>query len=210
MRKAILGLMLSLALTHAAPTLGAVVRADEPRPKRIVPCELNPEDYAVYSAILDDLGRPEDPEEEWRGRAEMVLADRTVYYSGAGGAWGFRSNSKQAPLPQTVTNFEARVKSVCTVQPLFTSKLSPRIVSSVEISDFFKKKGDGWEGFYRKYPKSSGYWAFSPVGYSNDSLEALVYVDHSCGYLCGTGHLVLLEKENGAWIVKNRVMLWIS
>jgi len=173
-------------------------------------CELTTEDYAVYSAVFDNLGKPEDPEEEWRNKSDLIVSDRTVNnQTGGDGIWGFRSNSKQAPLPQTVTNYRSRAMSICVVRPLFGAKLSPHLISAEEISKFFKH-GDGWRKFYESYPKSSGYWDISPVGYSDDGLEALVYLGHHCGYLCGTGHLVLLKKEDDAWVVKNRTMLWIS
>jgi hypothetical protein len=71
----------------------------------------------------------------------------------------------------------------------------------------------GWEGFYKKYPKSAGFWQFSRPGYNFTRDEALLYVGHSCGGLCGTGHLDLLSQQNeqnGQWTVKNRMMLWIS
>jgi hypothetical protein len=73
-----------------------------------------------------------------------------------------------------------------------------------------KKGAAGWKDYFKRYPKSSGYWSFSPVGYDTKGSEALVYVGHHCGGRCGTGQLELLAKENGHWIVKNRVMLWIS
>jgi hypothetical protein len=35
-------------------------------------CELNDEDYAVFTAILKGLGKPEDPEEAWKGKEILV------------------------------------------------------------------------------------------------------------------------------------------
>jgi|SRR5450432_1536009 len=39
--------------------------------------ELSAEDYAVYSALVRQLGGPEDPEEAWQGK-EMLILDTTV------------------------------------------------------------------------------------------------------------------------------------
>jgi hypothetical protein len=188
-------------------------------PKFSQPCEITSEDYAVYSVLLDNLSGPEDPEEEWRDKTDFILEDTTVNWEKDNGVWGFRSSSKQAPSPQTMENYDARVrfdegvKNVCLFKELFhAKKMSPHLVSRTDIDDLFKpsKHLNGWEKFYQLYPKSSGFWEFSPVGYNDDALEALVYVGHRCGYLCGTGHLFLLAKENGEWVVKNRTMLWIS
>jgi hypothetical protein len=180
-------------------------------------CEATTEDYAVYSAIVKNLGRPEDPEEEWRDKAQMIIGDKTAYgpnskMNANTNLWGFRSSSKQAPVRETVEAFEQRTKASCQLKPSLDASLTYTLVSADDFSNLFKKGvgGDGWAKFYKKYPNSSGYWEFSAVGYDKISAEALVYVGHHCGWLCGTGHLVLLAKENGSWVVKNRVMLWIS
>jgi hypothetical protein len=212
MRTFSVGLLGFLVVAATSPAARASARLqDQPSASSTLPCELTAEDYAVYSAILDDLGKPEDPEEEWRDKSDLILADKTVEgEKGSAGLWGFHSDSRQAPLPQTAENFDARARNACPISPLFKAKSSPRLVSNDEISKLFKKKGDGWKKFYELYPKSSGFWDVSLVGYSDDHLEALVYVGHHCGYLCGTGHLFPLAKENGTWVVKNKTMLWIS
>lgn len=213
MRIFTLGLLSFLAVAAAAPVrLAAAQTKDESSASAAAACELNQEDYAVLSAILDSLGKPEDPEEEWRSSPDFVLADRTTVdtFFDSDPNWGFRSDSKQAPRSQTVANFRARLKNSCAIRPLFKAQISPHLVSNDEISKLFKQKGDGWKRFYKHYPKSSGIWNLSPVGYSDDGREALVYVAHGCGGLCGTGHLFLLAKQDGVWVVKNRTMLWIS
>jgi len=176
-------------------------------------CEFTPEDYAVYSAVLLDRGKPEDPEESWDNKPDLIISDITdSEEDGQSRMWGFRSTSKQGPSDDTVTHFNLRRNDSCHLKPQLDTAISYHLVSGEEQQKIFKKKGvaGGWKDFYKRYPKSSGYWSFSPVGYDTKGTEALVYVGHHCGGLCGTGHLVLLAKENGHWIVKNRVMLWIS
>jgi hypothetical protein len=175
-------------------------------------CVLSAEDYAVYSAALLDRGKPEDPEERWDDKPDLIISDVTDSgEDGKSGMWGFRSASNQLPNNDTVDHFNLRRRISCHLNPQLDITISYRFLSEAEHDRIFKKKGvAGWEEFYKKYPKSSGYWNFSPVGYDSKEGEALIYVGHYCGGLCGTGHLVLLAKENGRWAVKNRVMLWIS
>jgi hypothetical protein len=175
-------------------------------------CDLTPEDYAVYSAVLLNRGKPEDPEERWDDKPDLVISDVTdSAEDGKSRMWGFRSASKQGPSDDTVAHFNLRRQGSCHLKPQLDTAISYHLLSEEEHNRIFKKKGiGGWKDFYKKYPKSSGYWNFSPVGYDAAGTEALVYVGHHCGGLCGTGHMVLLTKENGHWIVKNRVMLWIS
>ena len=176
-------------------------------------CVLTSEDYAVYSAVLLDRGKPEDPEERWDNKPDLVIAD--VTNSGEDGKsrmWGFRSASNQRPNDDTVDHFNSRRTSSCHLKPQLDATISYHFFSEEEQKRVFKKKGvaAGWNEFYKKYPKSSGFWDFSPIGYNTQGTEALVYLGHRCGGLCGTGHLVLLAKENDHWVVRNRVMLWIS
>lgn len=190
--------------TQSASPEGKLVPATE--------CVLTPEDYAVYSAILIDRGKPEDPEERWDDKPDLIISEVTdPREDGRSNMWGFRSNSKQKPSDDTVEHFNSRQKSSCHLKPQLDAAISYRFLSQEDEDKFFKKKGPrGWQDFYKKYPKSSGFWSLSPVGCDTSGTEALVYVGHHCGGLCGTGHLVLLAKESGHWAVKNRVLLWIS
>jgi hypothetical protein len=175
-------------------------------------CELTQDDYAVFAALLNGLHGPEDPEEAWEGK-EMLIANVTATPSKpeSQANWGFRSKSTAAPSQETFTDYADKARSGCAVKPEFGDPNSYKIIARDEIDNFFKKGvGGGWQKFYKKYPKSAGFWQFSRPGYNTTRDETLLYVGHSCGGLCGTGHLYLLSKKNGQWTVQNRVMLWIS
>jgi hypothetical protein len=189
-----------------------------PKPKldegaTVESCKLNEEDYSVYAAVLDNLGGPEDPEEAWEGK-DFLLVDLTetdMLEKGEGQAgWGFRSSSKAAPGKRTFADLQAKAKGGCRLRSTFGEQRHITVIASDDVEKFFKKDGGWWGAFYKEHPKAGGFWAFSRPGYSPAHDESLVYVRHSCGGLCGTGHLYLLAKENGQWKVKNRLMLWIS
>lgn len=199
------------AISMEAPAPGGAQTKGKSTPSE--ECELATEDYAVYSAVLLDRGKPEDPEERWDDKPDLVISDVTdPGEDGKSRMWGFRSASKQSPSDDTVDHFNLRRQVPCHLKLRLNAAISYRFVSGEEQKRIFEKKGvaGGWKDFCKGYPKSSGYWSFSPVGYDTKGSEALVYVGHHCGGLCGTGHLVLLAKENDRWIVKNRLMLWIS
>ena len=211
--KALAGLLLGYiftAIPTAAEISHGVQTASNSAPSE--ECVVTPEDYAVYSAILLDRGKPEDPEERWDNKPDLVISD--VTHSREDAKWGGLSlnpNSSQRPNDDTVEHFNSRRLSTCHLKPQLDATISYRFISGEELKEIFEKGvASGWKTFYKKYPKSSGYWDFSPVGYSSNGTKALVYLGHHCGGLCGTGHLVLLAKENDRWRVKNRVMLWIS
>jgi len=174
-------------------------------------CTLTAEDYAVYAAVANDLGRPEDPEEAWKDK-EILILDATATPNDVKGrkGWGFRSNSKAAPGEDTVTDFEANASSTCPLTERFGDPKSYSSIAHAEVDTFFKSKGDGWARFYKEHPKAAGFWDFSRPGYNAARSEALIYLGHHCGWLCGTGHLVFLTKADGQWRITNRLMLWIS
>ncbi len=77
------------------------------------------------------------------------------------------------------------------------------VVPSADIQTTFQSptasRTGGWDGFYQKYPESGGYMAVSAVGFDASKQRAIVYMEHSCGLLCGGGTHHLLEKIGGVW-----------
>jgi hypothetical protein len=138
-----------------------------------------------------------------------LITDETAAAQVQGGRmkmWGFRSKSRVSPAEETVADFKARSNKVCTIPSL----TDYRLIKHEELDSYFRKRHDGWKEFYKEHPHAGGYWQLSLPGYSSADDEALVYVSHGCGWLCGTGHLYLLRKQAGKWEVVNRLMLWIS
>lgn len=82
------------------------------------------------------------------------------------------------------------------------------LLSSDEMSNIFLQP-DGWDVFHQKYSRA-GYQVFSRVGFNNTLDQAVIYVGQMAGPLMGSGNYYLLEKENGEWILKEQIMVWIS
>jgi hypothetical protein len=122
---------------------------------------------------------------------------------------------EERPGEETAADFNAKKGIRCKVKPGFGDPKAYSIIPSDETDQYFatgkdKKAKDGWTAFYEKHPHAGGFWQFSRPAYNLAGDEALVYVSHSCGWLCGTGHLYLLRRDGGHWKVNNRLMLWIS
>jgi hypothetical protein len=175
-------------------------------------CELTQDDYAVFAALITGLGPPEDPEEAWQGKEILIVgltaagADMKSHWGG----WGVRSKSKAASSRDTIMDFERKARSSCVLKPQFGDAKSYKIIAREELDEIFKKRNGSWENFYEKYPEAGGVWTFSRPGYNSARNEALLSVSHTCGMLCGTGHLYFLAKQDNQWTVLNRLMLWIS
>ncbi len=78
------------------------------------------------------------------------------------------------------------------------------LTDRVEVEDVFQNKG-GWAAL-----GASTIVRFSRIGFSCDGIQALMYRSLSCGGLCGSGDLVVLEKKRNQWKVVLARLLWIS
>jgi hypothetical protein len=76
----------------------------------------------------------------------------------------------------------------------------------VNPSDLGTKTSD----FEARFPNNLGYFVVSHVGLNLNKTEALLYVDHFCGGLCGGGGYVLMRKVNGVWHVVDHHNTWVS
>jgi hypothetical protein len=86
------------------------------------------------------------------------------------------------------------------------------LVTKKEIEAFFddKQQGQGWGYFYSRYQGSSGIIGLSNIGYNHLMNQAVVSTSKSCGGKCGAENYVVLDKKNGVWIVKAKIMTWVS
>ena len=50
----------------------------------------------------------------------------------------------------------------------------------------------------------------SPVAYTTDSAQALVYIEVHCGGLCGGADIIYLRKIDSAWVIAGTFPLWRS
>lgn len=61
-----------------------------------------------------------------------------------------------------------------------------------------------------RFPNNFGYFVVSHAGLNPSKTEAILYVDHFCGGLCGGGGYFLMRKVNGVWHVVDQHVTWTS
>jgi hypothetical protein len=76
----------------------------------------------------------------------------------------------------------------------------------VNSSDLGTKTSD----LEARFPNNLGYFVVSRVGLNLNKTEALLYVDHFCGGLCGGGEYILMRKLDGEWRVVDHLRTWVS
>ncbi|WP_460619292.1 hypothetical protein [Hymenobacter ruber] len=62
----------------------------------------------------------------------------------------------------------------------------------------------------RPWDKQLGIISFSKPVFNATQTKALLRYDWHCGGKCGFGELLIVEKTNSAWRIKQALMLWIS
>lgn len=103
-----------------------------------------------------------------------------------------------------------QVERTCATLPLVggMTMLTRRDIDSLPTGG---RLDDYWAAFHARFPGVAGITRVSGVGVGMGGRQALLTIDHSCGGLCGAGHVVLLERDDqGTWRVKRAAMTWIS
>lgn len=157
----------------------------------------------VYAALLQSIGKP-IPD-------TLLMAESSLQFTlptGATPAWQAQLDS----IPPALAKRLAK-ESQHQVSSLTLALPRPAIVlGRAEFAEIFAQGPRGWPEFHRRYPKQSGYFGLSPVAFSSDSLDALVYYEYHCGGLCGSGAAAWLHRGTitEPWYVRKTLPFWVS
>ena len=56
-----------------------------------------------------------------------------------------------------------------------------------------------WQRFYEAYPFADGFVTLSWPGFTPDGTRGVIYVEHSCGSVCGHSQYYAFELKDGVW-----------
>ena len=161
--------------------------------------DIEKEEQAVYSFFVSGGTRPAVILQDTATDINSDDPQQTIDYVKS----GLKGISKE-----TLDNYLERNAQPSQLSPDMQLGVEYVLLSSEELSTIFKQP-DGWGAFHKKY-SDAGYTVFSRVGFNNTLDQAVLYVGSVAGPLMGAGYYYLLEKENGVWIVKEQIMVWIS
>lgn len=77
------------------------------------------------------------------------------------------------------------------------------------FSDLYDREGDPQRDGDGAVTSITMVWV-SPVGFSEDGNKALIYTEHTCGWLCGAGYFLLFERAGDEWKRTGDSWRWIS
>jgi len=170
---------------------------------------ISAEEYAVYAAVIGDMFAGDKVTFNTQAKVKiLVIQDRTVSNIIAENEGerlkqvGFASISQEI-----IDDYLAKNAKSYQLTRSIDIKLKYTLIPKEKIKPITWLTSDE---FYRQFPDSGGYIALSRVGLNASSDQALAYMEHTCGGLCGSGHYLLLVKDNGIWVVQRKFMAWIS
>ena len=173
----------------------------------------------------DPLGSSEASVNAFRVRSPFLLAGMA--------AFAFSSPERHAALADNRLVYEAVLDSVArngtvivvadsgpflrswaclSVLRALRPRLPVRAVPYAEVAPGpYKKEGapDYWAQFRTKFPGADGWYILSKVEYRDGDHAKVVY-SHFCGWLCGEGGPVELERRQGGWRVTSIKIIWVS
>ncbi len=110
-----------------------------------------------------------------------------------------------------VDNFKNKNAKAYKLENKFSIPQTVILIPDEELNKIFRDNpSKGWDAFYEKYPNSSGAIRISRVGLNSNQTQAILYFGYQDGLVSGEGYLIFLTKDEGKWIVKEQVSLWIS
>jgi hypothetical protein len=196
----------ALLMTYAIP-----VQSQQAGDQSGIPAE----EYAIYAAVIGNMFADDKVSFDSQSKVKtLVIESRTVsniFATALGHNEGERVKKQFPSISQeTIDDFAAKNAKTHQLTTSFDLKLKYTIPPKERIEQIFKSRPDAWDEFYRQFPDSGGFIALSRAGLNSGSNQALVYLQHSCGMLCGSGHYLLLVKNDRGWVVQKKVMAWIS
>lgn len=87
-----------------------------------------------------------------------------------------------------------------------------KVLTNDELHYIFQDKNlnAGWLEFHKEYPNSGSLLSFTRIGFNLDHTQAIFEISSEAGSLAGSGFIIYLVKENGQWVIKDRINTWIS
>jgi len=173
-------------------------------------CATSPDNAAIYLAALTKVVLKDRDDK----RQIVLLSQTSAGYPPGMAAFTASSTPEKKELldsasTATKNDFDAKAKLNCDLTA--NAELSAAVVfMSPKESDELFSKVSGWKDFAQKYPNAAGFTIVSAIAFDASHRQALVYVGNSCGMLCGTGYVVLLEKKKDKWIAAKTAKIWIA
>ena len=172
------------------------------------------DEYLVYAAAIERLFAGDKVTFDTQSPVKLlVIRNRTLdenhpLIKNENEHWGYRISQLSPVARDTAGAYKEQNREARQLGDLFKLRIRHVLVEDEELARTLKERR--WKEFYEKYPDSGGFIGFSRVGFNRKMNQALVYFEHWCGGVCGSGIYVLLERGEEGWKVTKMHRAWIS
>ena len=181
-------------------------------------------DAAIYAVVFDSLFRTSaqqplkrvvlnDSTDSWRRERLTSFWTALVGYASGDTALVHRFEDAarlRRPLHPIAASLRANLRpDLILVSDSTIAQVRARADSLRQTGEGPRGSADAyWRAFYERFPESYGGTSVSAIGYSGN--RAMMMVEHGCGSLCGSGHLVILRRVDDKWRIEVMRMMWVS
>jgi hypothetical protein len=188
----------SVLLRTLALAFVLITAACQPAPA--TPADKETERYAVYSAVIADLG------------GLPIVNDRI-----GGLSWKASDYDRvHDGIEQVDRPIWDDLRTANDHTELLQGRFDPalgdvQLANSIDLGILFSKNkpAEAWEIFHQKYPDKC-LLNVSNIGFSDALDKAILYTSHVCDEQSGSGKILYLVRKNGKWTVQGKATLWGS
>jgi hypothetical protein len=191
------------ACSLAAPSPIQPTPLAAPSPVQPTPLvtEVDPEEYALFSAMIDQnvVGYQ-------RGGVVVIREQTTPNIDNL----EFALEGPIEPPKELVEAYRLRNDQPYKLDHGFALNQAYELIPQPEYDSLLRGGRASWADFEAKYPQADGIFVFSRAGLNLARDEALVSMGYYCGSLCAEGGVFLMAREDGVWKVKQQLAAWMS
>ncbi len=176
------------------------------------------EEHAVYAVVVEKLFAGNKVAFDTQSPINLLVIqnqtavdsiDDWILAENLSGDFGDHVRHWLSTMPQeAVEDYRIKNKESRRLTGDLSLKIEHVLVEKDELDQY--RKGGRWEDFYKVYPGSGGFISFSRVGFDSKGGQAIVYFEHWCHRVCGSGIYLLLNKDREGWKVTKVSRAWIS
>jgi hypothetical protein len=167
---------------------------------------ISAEEYEIYSMVLEESFSSSIIVLEQQTDTSIDLTKNSYYLS----ALEEDNPDMDASL---INNYDLQNdSSYCFDNDFDSVGMQVILISSSEIQYIFSGNdiNKNWQNFYKEYENSSGIVNFTRIGFNENHTQSVLEIGVQYASLGGEGSIIYLEKIEESWIIKNRILTWIS
>jgi hypothetical protein len=115
---------------------------------------------------------------------------------------------------ETLNNYLSRNHKSYELKNSFGINVNVTLITEEDLISIRRQEkadlGEAYKAAFREKFSTEYQLSFSRVGFNRKMSQALIHFGYNCGTTCGEGNYVVLSKKNNRWIIKKKVMSWIS